>query len=443
MAQAPQIKKTSRIKNTLEGREKRSVLAALMTPKMIMSLVIIGIFSFAALVTLSGYAGDLREKDNGQAHALSRSAIGFGGLTRLLGDMDYDVRMARTEDVLYKDSSALRVFTMSRPFQADALDDLGLVSPTLIIMPKWITSPVKGSGGWVQKSYGKKHVWDAENHERDLKELTGEIDFTIIETDDKSVTYAPTSTVSDRAALDKVEIENLQWVKGKKLVDIISVKEGPVLVKIEDTVTYILSDPDFLNTMGLSTKSRARFAVNIIDAVIADAGADTGRVDFDLTLHGFGGKTNVVKVLTQPPFLAATLCLLAAGGLIAWQAFSRFGDPLKTQRDYALGKFSLADNAARFIRIAGREPNMAPDYVRLVRKQVIKALDLNGRRAQDIDTILARREETLGLPNRYLDLHNRAGVTIDNMALMQLAEDLGLWKVRMIENTPHNKGESS
>ena len=89
--------KTARISNTLEGREKRTGLASLMTPKMIMSLVLIGIFSFTALVTLSGYAGDLRQQNNGQAHALSRSAIGFGGLTRLLGDMDYDVRMARTE----------------------------------------------------------------------------------------------------------------------------------------------------------------------------------------------------------------------------------------------------------------------------------------------------------------------------------------------------------
>ncbi|WP_026942218.1 hypothetical protein [Hellea balneolensis] len=443
MTQATPIKKTSRIKNTLEGREKGTGLAALMTPKMIFSLVIIGIFSFAALVTLSGYAGDLREKNNGQAHALSRSAIGFGGLTRLLGDMDYDIRMARTENVQYADSSALRVFTMSRPFQADGLDELELYAPTLIIMPKWITAPVKGSAGWVQKGWGEQHVWDDNNHERDLKELAGEIDFTIIETDDKSVTYTARSTVGDKAILRDIEIENLQWLKGEKLLDIIRVEEGPVLVKIQDTTTYILSDPDFLNTMGIASKSRARFAVDIIEAVISDAEADPNRVDFDLTFHGFGGKTNVIKVLTQPPFLAATLCLLAAGGLIAWQAFSRFGDPLEVRRDYALGKFSLADNAARFIRIAGREPNMASDYVKLIRKQVIKELDLNGRRVQDIDTILARKETMLSLPNTYTDLQNRAGVTTDNLGLMQLAEDLNHWKNIMTRTTSHKQGESS
>jgi len=423
--------KISRIKNILEGREERSGFAALMTPKMIISLVFIGIFSFTALVTLSGYAGDLRQKNNGQAHALSRSAIGFGGLTRLLGDMDYDVRMARTEDVKSEDDNALRVFTLSRPYQADGLDDLNLYSPTLIIMPKWITKPVKGNAGWVQKGWEDDHTFDVDNHERDLKELTGNVTFTAIKTDDKSVTYTLELAVGENSISPSFEIENLQWMKGEKLDEIYSIEEGPILVKIQDTTTYILSDPDFLNTMGIATKTRAHFAINMIDAVIADAGADSNRVDFDLTFHGFGGKTNVIKVLTQPPFLAATLCLLAAGGLIAWQAFSRFGDPLQVRRDYALGKFSLADNAARFIRIAGREPNMAKDYAVLIRKQVIKDLNLSGRRMQDIDTILGRREDSLGLPNTYSDLHNRAGVTIDNMALMHLAQDLEIWKTRM------------
>ena len=423
--------KRSRIKNTLEGREKRTGLAALMTPKMIISLVLIGIFSFTALVTLSGYAGDLRQQNNGQAHALSRSAIGFGGLTSLLSDMDYDLRMARSDEVKIEDENALRVFTLSRPYQADGLDDLNLSTPTLIVMPKWRTTPIKGTAGWVQKGWGDVHTFEVDNHERDLKELTGEVSFTRIETDDKSISYNLTSAVSHNAVAPRFEIESLQWLKGEKLEAVYSVEEGPFLVKVKDTTTYILSDPDFLNTMGIGTKSRARFAVDLIEAIIADAGADPNRIDFDLTFHGFGGRTNVIKVLTQPPFLAATLCLLAAGGLIAWQAFSRFGDPLQVKRNYALGKFSLADNAARFIRIAGREPNMAKDYAALVRKQVIAELNLDGRRPQDIASILQHREKSLNLANGFIDLKNRASVTTDNAALMQLAQDLTHWKHKM------------
>jgi len=426
--------KTSRITNELGGRKKRSRLAALMSPTMIISLVLIGIFSFTALVTLSGYAGDLRHQNNGQAHALSRSAIGYSGLARLLGDIGYDVQMARTENVKREDENTLRVFTLSRPYQADKLDDLNLYTPTLIIMPKWNVLPVEGSAGWVRKGFGDP-TFKTRNHERDLKELTGEVEFRSIKTDDKSVTYRAISTIGDKSILGGIEVEYLQTMKGNKLLDIYRVKEGPILVKIEDTSTYILSDPDFMNTMGIAKKTRARFALDLVETVINDANADINRVDFDLTFHGFGGKTNVIKVLTQPPFLAATLCLLAAGGLIAWQAFSRFGDPLVTPRDYALGKFSLADNAARFIQIAGREPNMADDYATLVRTQTIKALNLKGRKPQDIDKIIKRREEALSLETPWADLHARSTKTETNIALMQLAKDLDKWKQDMTQKS--------
>ena len=432
--------KTSRIQNTLEGREKRSGLAALMTPKMIISLVLIGIFSFAALVTLSGYAGDMRQQNNGQAHALSRSAIGFGGLTRLLGDMNYDVRMARSKDIKNEDRNALRIITLSRPYQADKLDDMELYAPTLIIMPKWVTTPVKGSAGWVQKGFGTTHTFDVDNHERDLKELTGDISFTRYTRDDKSKSYSAASTFDAQQRLDNIDIENLQCLKGEDLLEIFRVEEGAILVRLKESSTYILSDPDFMNTLGIKTKTRARFAVDMIEEIISDAGADPGRVDFDLTFHGFGSSTNVIKVLTQPPFLAATLCLLAAGGLIAWQAFSRFGEPLTVQRDYALGKFSLADNAARFIRIAGREPKMAKDYTALIRKQVVKDLNLTARRPQDIEIILSRREEALSVTATYSELLSRAATTQDNQALMRLATDLDHWKKQMTPS--HISGET-
>jgi len=422
----------SRIKNMLEGREKSGGLVALMTPRMIISLVLIGIFSFAALITLSGYAGDLRQKNNGQAHALSRSAIGYGGLFRLLGDMDYDVRMARTENVNFQDRYALRIYTMSRPYQADQLDDLGIRTPTLIIMPKWSTVAHQEKKGWVQEGWNGSDVFDMHYHESDLKELAGDVTFTNVSTGDLSVSYRVSSPLGYGEAIEGIKIENLQTIEGFDLEPIFEVEEGAFLVKIYDTETYILSDPDFLNTMGISSRTRASLAVDLIDTIIMDSGADYERVDFDLTFHGFGGQTNVIKVLTQPPFLAATLCLLAAGLLIAWQAFTRFGDPRKVQRDYALGKFSLADNAARFIRIARREPNMAKDYTDLIRGQVIRELNLNGRRPQEIEAILKRREASLELNYNYADLQHRASATLDNLALMKLADDLANWRSNMI-----------
>lgn len=421
-----------RIKNTLGGRKRGSAISALMTPKMIIALLLIGVFSFGALITLSGYAGDLRQKNNGQAHALSRSATGYAGLVRLLADMDYEVRMARSENVSYEDLSVLRIFTMTRPYQADKMDDLSLNSPTLIIMPKWFTFPYKKKQGWVQRRWSGSDTFTMSNHERDLKELAGEVTFNQFDSDDKSISYEAQKLIGERRSQDGLKIENLQTIKGPDLLNVYEVDKGAFLVKIIGTETYILSDPDFMNTMGISSRSRAQLAVDLIDTIITDADADPMRVDFDLTIHGFGGQANIIKVLTQPPFLAATLCLLASGLLISWQAFSRFGDPVRTERDYALGKFTLADNAARFIRIAGREPNMAKDYTVMVRKQVIRGLNLDARRPQDVDQILEHRETVLGLPGMYRNLELRAAGTNGLGTLMQLAKDLNYWKTTMI-----------
>ena len=56
----------------------------LMGTGLIIGLILIGLFSFSALIGLTGYADELRSKNNGQAHALSNSAIGFAGLRTLL-----------------------------------------------------------------------------------------------------------------------------------------------------------------------------------------------------------------------------------------------------------------------------------------------------------------------------------------------------------------------
>ena len=43
-------------------------------------MVLVGVFSFCALLVLFTYASALEGGDNGGGHALSKSAIGFAGL---------------------------------------------------------------------------------------------------------------------------------------------------------------------------------------------------------------------------------------------------------------------------------------------------------------------------------------------------------------------------
>ena len=69
--------------------------------------------------------------------------------------------------------------------------------------------------------------------ERDLKELTGAVSFTSVQTDDKSLNYTVSSTIGDKIIIPGVEIENLQSMKGEKLLDIYRIEEGALLVKLK------------------------------------------------------------------------------------------------------------------------------------------------------------------------------------------------------------------
>jgi len=172
----------------------------------------------------------------------------------------------------------------------------------------------------------------------------------------------------------------------------------PVLFTLQeygDAKYHVLTEPDLLNTQGLSSPDRAELALTILDHVADHSGFEDAPIRFDLTLHGYGSNTNIIKTLTQPPFLAATLCLLAAMALVIWRGFVRFGDPREEVTGLALGKRTLIENGARLIRLARRPTAISDDYVRLKERQLISALRLGGAREAKVDAVIAARESAL------------------------------------------------
>ncbi|MEL6686973.1 MAG: hypothetical protein AAFP97_05060, partial [Pseudomonadota bacterium] len=334
----------------------------------------------------------------------------------------------------------LRGYTLSRP-QQNPVESLDTAFPTLLILSKWQTAPLQDRQDWVRKAQGPRSTFSPNLYPANLEALTGDISVSQQSHTDPSGAYTVSSAGERWSTASDVQIESLQSITGDNLVTLYSADTFPVLVKVKDTSVYILSDPDFLNTMGLSTNIRARLGVDMLDAVIEDAEASERVVTFDLSLHGYGGNVNIIKVMTQPPFLAATLCLLAAGGLIAWQAFSRFGKPIASGQFQTQGKLSLVESASDFVGLARREPKMAPDYAKIIRQQVITWLSLQGRRPQDVDAILQAREEALTPRFRFVELEDRAERVSDLTALMKVSEDLQQWKHAM--TTGHEMGQEN
>lgn len=401
-----------------------------MSTGFIIGLILIGIFSFSALIGLSGYADDIRDKNNGQAHALSNSAIGYGGLKSFLEELGFYVTLDPNEAPNYV-SDNLRIYTLNSSYQTDVLDELNAQSPKLIILPKWTVQPIENTSGWVRKS-PYSDLQNKTSLESNLEALMGDID--LKQADDKDETRAKDYNfiLHENGANYSRRLERLQSFSGDALLPIVKTDDDKIiLTKLKNTQTYVLSDPDLLNTAGLKTKSGAKFAVDMLTYL--EAATDTYEITFDLNIHGIGGRQNMVKLFTQPPFLSITVLLIALIALMGWQAFLRFGDPQKGNaedfgEDLHMGPQSLTRTTAEFLAIAGREPKVMADYAKLIRDQAQYDLQLPGRDPQSRDYALDKRESAKSIGPTFQTLKTDAESVTQKQDMMRVATALQKWK---------------
>ena len=469
----------------------------LFKPITLISLILIGLFSFGALVVLGGFANDFRKLPPGQATPRSVSAVGYQAFTAYLKELDYDIRETRGKRPFYERDERLVIYTPSRPTyrlkrtiesEGDAIN--------FVILPKWsvgqmiATREEEAGKNWVRKTSRKGLYYigsydtvledlpvlrrnnipspDAKlsfdtSHKRRLSE-SYKPDFQDLQYFDlvarwpsyqdelrkiklkekeeqrrknaeaKGKTYKPKDkkeSETDKSKADsKTETETPEPFPNHDVL--LKIDGHPVLIKLEGTQTYVLSEPDLVNTMAFNTQNGAQLSGTILDEIIYDASSLEMSADFDVSLHGLEKNRNVVKLMVTPPFLAATLCLLAAGGLVAWQGFNRFGDPARVRPDYAQGPVSLAQTAAEFMGIADRAHKTGKEYADLIRRHVAADLGYKDRTNAHIDTLLDAREKRLKIQPVFADL-KQAIAGADTQSYAHYARALILWREAMTQ----------
>ena len=408
----------------------------LFSPKIVLGMIVAGVFAFSAFVVLSTYAPDLQSGDNGRAHALSKSAIGYGGMVRLLRGLDEPVIVSRRD--LSRDEPALIIFAPESNVSRDAyVKAAHLSSRTLVVVPKWTGGLDPRHPGWVG---GLEPVVP-----RDLAGLF------------KAVGIPKASTVIDKGAapqrligapggpaeglvFETGPIRNLQTLSGPGLTPVLTDAKGRiVLARRMPTETYFLADPDLLNTMGLKDIRTARAGVGIVRLLRDDAlrrDSDTRAIAFDVTLNGFSRSRGVLKLAFEAPFVGATLCLVVAALLMGLHAAARFRAVRRGERALALGKDALIDNSAGLIRMAKREPAMAPRYAELQRAAAIRALGglrTGGSRleGQALTDFLDRQGERFGAADSASRLDEETRTVRSLGDLMRVAAKWHQWRLEM------------
>jgi len=392
------------------------------TPLTVLWIVLVVAFSFSAFIVLSAYAPDMRGGSDAGGHALSRSAVGFAGLVTLLREENEAVTISRRDGADRDPGLSLLVLTPGAQFSNDDLQQLTQAGPTLLVLPKWDVIPDPTNQGWVKQA----GLIDADGLAKALSQaklnlkLARRTDHAALRL---SLPGAPNTSLAAGA------IDQLQTVQGDKaFVPLLVDDRGQaVLVTTPDRRLAVLADPDLLNTHGLKDPLTAVAATRLIDFLRSG----DGPVAFDVSLNGFGSPPSLLKLAFEPPFLGATLCLAAAAALMGLHAASRFAPPHRAGRALDFGKRALADNSAGLIRMAKREPRIAPRYLDLTRAAVVKALGVNRMGEAERDAYLDKVGQTSGLTRRFSDIATEAKAVKTRADLIKVARDLYHWRLEM------------
>jgi hypothetical protein len=413
------------------GRHAAPAPDRLFAPGVAFALVAAAVVSAALFLVLTAYAPELRNTSDGRAHALSTSAVGYAGLAELArasgmtATVSHDPRPSDGQ-------SPSSVFVLTPEVGAPAEGKALLLAPgeKLIVPPKWVVAPAPLHPGWVVRLDAYSPVFVDGTM---LAPLVGRNwPMSHRASPSRPVLFGRGGPFPDDVRIPLGRIEAFRTFSGLPagwLPALVDEQGRTVLAEKADSPVYVLSDPDLLDNQGLAEPDNAKAALYLLHAL--PAGAEQPVV-FDVSLDGFARSRDILRLIFEPPFLAATLCVLGAALLMGLHAAVRFGAPRPPARALAFGKRALAETSAGLIRLGGRQPAMAPRYADLTRDWAARRLGV--ARSQDeaaVDAALDRigRQRTLDDP--YSLLAAEARRVRDEAGLMRSAKRLYRWRLEM------------
>lgn len=355
----------------------------------IAAMIGVGLLAFIAVFALIGWAPELASKNRAGQSAYSNSAIGYGGLVKLLEADGQDVSISRLNSTVRYAPGFLIITVPPNGFSRAEDFDIDEVSePVLYVLPKWYGRVDRQKRNW----YDDTELMNRSAVERVADEFDEDIKIWRL----RNPGTLDTSFGEHRPNFG----QKMQVIESEILDPLIKTAGGILLARVPDAEVYILSDPDLLNTFGLAKRENAAFGLGLIDWL----NEYDQPIILDATVHGFARDENLLKLIFDVPFVGATLLAIATALLIGWAAFVRFGPPQREARTIAYGKRALADSSAGLISMGRREGKMAPSYLRLTRRLLMRSLKLPAKLpAAALDTLLNRLAKQKKLDQTWSD----------------------------------------
>jgi hypothetical protein len=215
---------------------------------------------------------------------------------------------------------------------------------------------------------------------------------------------------------------DVQALKGDVHTMISDSRGNAVLARIKDG-TFILSEPDLVNNLGIADTWRAYEAHRLLSYLSLKGHR---LVAFDITVNGFERGRNLLDLMMHPPFLAMTIALMVAGLLALLGGLVRFGPPSRERRAIPRGKSTLVTNTADMLKLSKTSYTIGGAYVALIRDWAATRLGLP--RAMSSDAIVERLDALHGHSRKFSDLAHSATHAQNNEEMNAAAQSLDAWR---------------
>ena len=409
----------------LPGTARRSARArAAFRPATVLAILVIGALAFLLMLYALGRGWTGQSDSDGGAHAASNALNGYSALAALLDRRGHEVTLSRSEAAFVDE--ALLVLTPSFFGEGEDIWEVAAerrwTGPTMIIVPKWMAMPVteetpgiEAEDGWVVLSGAETPEWTSQLIDPDNPPRV-----------ERGATSGWVGLGLEGALPDPDKAQAVVNSERYGLLPMVLDTEGDLLAGVVDDDGYyydlyesagltfpdevsdaqeedawpvvIVFEPDLLNNYALADERRARLAVALIEASMD--GGDVPIV-FDLTMPGLGRSENLLTLAFTPPFLAATLCLILIGAIIAWRGFSRFGAARAEPPAMTRGKTQLARNGARLVERARRWNLLGEPYAALIASRIARTLGLRGLTGEEREAAIDHALEREGHAQRF------------------------------------------
>ncbi len=361
--------------------------------RIIAALIVAGILGFIGFWAVTALAPEIDPAQGEGGHALSVAATGFSGVVALAQAAGIDVGIDRGERGTSSATSSapsrpdaapppatppapLLVLTPTGRTTAQAMRDRAgdYDGPILVILPKYRAPSDRRRPGWQRDPVpltnpGQSMAiaqWNSDGKTQQV--VAGAGARAIANFGGGPFDAGPAVAVP----LPRGPLTVLAPDGDARRAALLRADGRHLLARLDgDRPTYVLADPDLLNNLAMADDDRALAAVALLRGV-----AGPGRaIRFDVVLSGMGAaQQSLLRLAFTPPFLALTLCLIAAMLFALWHGFLRFGPAWRTERAVAFGKAGLVANSALLIVQARRTTHFAVRYGASVREIAARRL---------------------------------------------------------------------